>query len=1012
MNNFFSIVMQSSILILALLGIRKIFLGRISPILQHALWGIAALRLFLPIRIESVLSIFNFAKISAAEQTVSATVPAFPQTNAAVLPQITSPSPQINAPQTVTPPASAAVPAAESISFAEWFRAALPWIWIIGMAVVLVCILIVNFRFYRHIAKHGRPQDGYIICDRISSPCLIGLFRPRIVLNKKAAADETAKKYALLHERMHLHHGDHIWALLRTLACVVYWFNPLVWIAAHFSRLDQELACDHAVICRIGEENRIEYGEALVSLIRRSRTLPTPTTAMTGGKNSMRQRIRLIANRPRMLKITAFILVAVTLVVCIVSCTGSVSDKMPFEVSAENTYDPKLHYDRDPLGLDPLFKEHSLEEEDAVQIVSLLNNSTEISRLKKDEFRAHPDKYLTLSLTGGGIIAIYPAGDGEHIFFNRNGTKNYKAKNPDLVEYIEQQAQELTESVSEDPQPSAVPEKTYDRTDAAQVAEEFLTKYFDDLCEGRIFRKWTKGDTLYDGLVIYSDDYYENIGTLSQWGRYVRMLNMTQKDYDREQKMGRFISLEVESFGILDSMSIAEFSVKGYFRTTAFGTKFDLNLAQNEKGEYQIVGVYFPYWRSYCLFNDHFYQYMGENNFEDYMGEGYIDYLRYKKPDFDSADPISIGQNFFSRYFSDLCSGNAAIIENYSDILDLDSDLNLFELNTWITYNDALAHQPQSFHYPDELFGQYMSLENVVIMTEGFEAGSAEQLVIGNVITEALTIPVEYGVKQDADGTCKITTISLHWSDYNIMTSALYDYLNERSLYNYDDRDASKLNEAVMQEFIESKIPTVDSLWETWQNAERLSAPYEDYRSVIELSQIDARLNSNATYLSKTEKTDEGIIKDTFCTKRDDYPASNWELLNVFYIPVDPDLEDHEVFHYAEQFVKSKSSVISQQSEYIVPEIFFGKETPIVNMYAESYITEYYLSMWSFPLHDAITRYWMHYQKDGEEYVLVFQIRNALDYGEGFGEGADYVGWYLLQSLEDCWQWMKTLKFS
>ena len=59
MEHILSIVVQSSVLILALMLLRRLFMGKISPLLQYALWGIVALRLFIPVRIESVLSLFN-----------------------------------------------------------------------------------------------------------------------------------------------------------------------------------------------------------------------------------------------------------------------------------------------------------------------------------------------------------------------------------------------------------------------------------------------------------------------------------------------------------------------------------------------------------------------------------------------------------------------------------------------------------------------------------------------------------------------------------------------------------------------------------------------------------------------------------------------------------------------------------------------------------------------------------------------------------------------------------------
>ena len=54
----------------------------------------------------------------------------------------------------------------------------------------------------------------------------------------------------------HYRHLDHIWTLVRSLCLVLYWFHPLVWVAARLSMEDSELACDEGTFIRLGEEKR------------------------------------------------------------------------------------------------------------------------------------------------------------------------------------------------------------------------------------------------------------------------------------------------------------------------------------------------------------------------------------------------------------------------------------------------------------------------------------------------------------------------------------------------------------------------------------------------------------------------------------------------------------------------------------------------------------------------------------------------------------------------------------
>lgn len=318
MNDFLMIIIQSSILILALLLVRKLFMGKINPILQYSLWGIVALRLFVPINIESAFSIFNTIKPQTIEKAVAPAI--FRAVQSGTVQNIpTAPSAPI---ETISNAINSADPVTNSISTTQVLIAILFAVWIVGMAVMLIYTLIVNLKFYSYVKKNGLKQNGYTICPNITSPCLMGRM---IVLNNKAADNERAKEYALLHEQTHLKHLDNVWAAFRTLACIIYWFNPLVWIAAAVCRKDQELACDYAVIKQIGEENRKEYGQVLISLIRKNKTLPALTTAMANNKKDIKQRLKLIANRPKMLKITAVVLALVIVAVSVIACTGAIT---------------------------------------------------------------------------------------------------------------------------------------------------------------------------------------------------------------------------------------------------------------------------------------------------------------------------------------------------------------------------------------------------------------------------------------------------------------------------------------------------------------------------------------------------------------------------------------------------------------------------------------------------------------------------------------------------------------
>ena len=96
-------------------------------------------------------------------------------------------------------------------------------------------------------------------------PAVIGLLRPRILLPADFARRYSAEERALVlaHEQEHLRRRDlPVQAAFAALRCL-FWFNPLAHLAAACLRVDQELACDAAVLARHPGARR-RYGEALL----------------------------------------------------------------------------------------------------------------------------------------------------------------------------------------------------------------------------------------------------------------------------------------------------------------------------------------------------------------------------------------------------------------------------------------------------------------------------------------------------------------------------------------------------------------------------------------------------------------------------------------------------------------------------------------------------------------------------------------------------------------------------
>jgi beta-lactamase regulating signal transducer with metallopeptidase domain len=110
------------------------------------------------------------------------------------------------------------------------------WLWgvVASVAIVAACQL----RFLK-LARRG-----------LAGPAVAGVFAPRVIMPHDAEARFTAEERVLIraHERAHIERGDPRANGLIALSQCLFWFNPLIHLAAHTARLDQELACDAQVL--------------------------------------------------------------------------------------------------------------------------------------------------------------------------------------------------------------------------------------------------------------------------------------------------------------------------------------------------------------------------------------------------------------------------------------------------------------------------------------------------------------------------------------------------------------------------------------------------------------------------------------------------------------------------------------------------------------------------------------------------------------------------------------------
>lgn len=192
---------------------------------------------------------------------------------------------------------------------------ALGLLWMIGATAILLALAVAALRI-RKLAGDARPVDDNRMIERLVHakrhfgirrpialvvsphewmPITWGLMRPTIMLPASAAAwldtHPTRLDAVLVHEMAHIARWDAGAQRLARVAVALFWFNPLVWLAARRARLERERACDDAVLAH--GLRATDYASDLVSLAQ-TLVLPSRTagTALAMARRSqLEQRI-------------------------------------------------------------------------------------------------------------------------------------------------------------------------------------------------------------------------------------------------------------------------------------------------------------------------------------------------------------------------------------------------------------------------------------------------------------------------------------------------------------------------------------------------------------------------------------------------------------------------------------------------------------------------------------------------------------------------------------------------
>lgn len=296
MDNLWSVLAQTLALSVAaavLLAAKRLFLDKLSPRWQYGVWAILALRALLPAgllghtlvpggrvvleaaRLQVELSLSSALTDPYGVTEVLAPVPLFPR----------------------------GLPAPGSITDALFY------LYAAGVLALLLWFLLAYVRLRRSLRRGLSPGpevlaqvEGVaarygltaprrvVVLPGLESAFVCGPLRPVLALPDRPVDDKV-----LLHELLHLRHGD-VWAGVGVCALrCLHWCNPLIWYCCDRIQNDCEALCDQRVLERLEGEERRAYGVILLSMAD-GRYARTPgTSSMANGGRNIKARIQAIA---------------------------------------------------------------------------------------------------------------------------------------------------------------------------------------------------------------------------------------------------------------------------------------------------------------------------------------------------------------------------------------------------------------------------------------------------------------------------------------------------------------------------------------------------------------------------------------------------------------------------------------------------------------------------------------------------------------------------------------------
>lgn len=304
-----------------LLAKRANVLGSVSKRWHCALWALVAVRLLVPISIESPVSMLPTAEI-------------IPESYLELEPVERDTPVQL---EIVTNPmydGELVIDLGTTADRVQVWDITATVVWLAGVAAMALYAVYSYLRLRIRLRMAAWVRGNIYECDGLETPFILGLLKPRIYLPSDLDSDTRAM--VLAHENAHLKRLDHLWKPLGFVILSIHWFNPILWLAYRSFCRDIELACDERVIRGLDKGGILAYSEALVRCAVPRRTLAMCPLAF--GEVDVKGRIKRMLHQPKLTKgmLALAMIVTVLLTVCFLTNPIKPENQLDWIIEGQN----------------------------------------------------------------------------------------------------------------------------------------------------------------------------------------------------------------------------------------------------------------------------------------------------------------------------------------------------------------------------------------------------------------------------------------------------------------------------------------------------------------------------------------------------------------------------------------------------------------------------------------------------------------------------------------------------